>query len=603
MATMSSGSSVADRRDVLEQVGAVEQLLAGRLRRRPAVVRIGEQSLQQCRVRLVPGWRGCRRDRRPRPRRSPRCTAASIRAFAGPMSKASVGAPLPTTVMLAIPPRLSAPAISSDPPSSSSSSVLASGAPCPPAAMSRARTSATTGAPVASAIHAGWPSCRPPRARPSASTQWKIVWPWDTMRSTAPPPNSIDGRPCRLGERLADERVQPAHLLGRRRRRWQTAPRAARNVRRVRRAIAAPSGRSSIVSPTNRRSATATSMPSIDVPLIIPTTLIAASRAARTIAAVRRRGGRWPSPASTPVSSIDDRRLDVTARSVQRRRRGLRRSTRGGGDDSPGSIAQLDVGRPHVDHQVAERLAEADHRDRRDDVEHDLLRRAGLQPGRAGDDLRPGDELDRVVDVAAQLGVRIGRDADRQRADAACRGAPRRSCTASGPTRRCRRPRRRRRPRAPRDRRRRLRRRPRRLPGIARIGRRAAGHHADDAVGVERRQGTRRRRARPSGRRSRRRRRSAGRRGAAGRRWRRSPRRCASPFGDDGGDGQRLVLGHQRDEVGGAAQVEVGEVGPVLFGDEARQFRRGRSRVGPCPVSALASGSGRRRRADRRRGG
>ena len=31
---------------------------------------------------------------------------------------------------------------------------------------------------------------------------------------------AIDGRPCRLGERLADERVQPADLLGRRRRRW-----------------------------------------------------------------------------------------------------------------------------------------------------------------------------------------------------------------------------------------------------------------------------------------------------------------------------------------------------------------------------------------------
>ena len=216
-------------------------------------------------------------------------------------------------------------------------------------------------------------------------------------------------------------------------------------------------------------------MPSIDVPLIIPTTLIAFPGHATGACAVQRH--RWPQGGAHVAAGgaeavdgragvdtreqHDDRRFDVTARSFQRRRRGLRRSTRGGDDDSSGSIAQFDVGRPHVDHQVAERLAEADHRDGRDDVEHDLLGGAGLEPGRAGDDLRPADELDRMVDETAQLGVRIGRDADRQARRRWRRGAPPRWCTGCGRTRRCRRPRRRRRPRAPRDRRLPLRRRPR----------------------------------------------------------------------------------------------------------------------------------------------
>ena len=199
----------------------------------------------------------------------------------------------------------------------------------------------------------------------------------------------------------------------------------------------------------------------------------------------RRRGGRWPCRVDTreqhtiaaltspPAASSADAAASVEAPG-------------GGDDDSSGSIAQLDVGRPHVDHQVAERLAEADHRDGRDDVEHDLLGGAGLQPGRAGDDLRSADELDRMVDEAGSA-----RRPDWTR----CRPSARRRCvpwrtapmvygvrpdaamptTASSAQT----------PSAARSAA------PAAASSSARFagsfeGRRASGHHTDDAVGVER---------------------------------------------------------------------------------------------------------------------
>ena len=58
-------------------------------------------------------------------------------------------------------------------------------------------------------------------------------------------------------------------------------------------------------------------------------------------------------------------------------------------DDPPDARAQLVVRRDDVDHEVAVRLAQPDHRDGRDHVEDELLRRPGLEPGRACDDLGP----------------------------------------------------------------------------------------------------------------------------------------------------------------------------------------------------------------------
>ena len=50
-------------------------------------------------------------------------------------------------------------------------------------------------------------------------------------------------------------------------------------------------------------------------------------------------------------------------------------------------------------------LAEADHRDGRDGVEHELLRGAGLQPGRAGDHLRADDDGDLALRELAERGL------------------------------------------------------------------------------------------------------------------------------------------------------------------------------------------------------
>ena len=109
----------------------------------------------------------------------------SSSALAGPVSNAMACVPGGATVTLAIPPRFSATGTPGRPRSHSTSTALTSGAPCPPAATSRLRRSATTAQPVRSAIQAGWPSCSVPRTAPSA-TQWKTVWPCATTRSARP---------------------------------------------------------------------------------------------------------------------------------------------------------------------------------------------------------------------------------------------------------------------------------------------------------------------------------------------------------------------------------------------------------------------------------
>ena len=61
-----------------------------------------------------------------------------------------------------------------------------------------------------------------------------------------------------------------------------------------------------------------------------------------------------------------------------------------------GAPAQLLVGRAHVHHQAAIDLAEPHHHHRREQVQHDLLRRARLEPRRAGDRLGAGLDQDRM---------------------------------------------------------------------------------------------------------------------------------------------------------------------------------------------------------------
>ena len=85
-------------------------------------------------------------------------------------------------------------------------------------------------------------------------------------------------------------------------------------------------------------------------------------------------------------------------------------------DHAARACPQLRVAGDDVDHQVPERPAEPDHRDGRDRVQDELLRRPGLHPRRARDHLGPGDRDDLVVGQTAELGVAGAHDGDRQRA-------------------------------------------------------------------------------------------------------------------------------------------------------------------------------------------
>ena len=129
---------------------------------------------------------------RPRRARSPsrsngrsgsrRRVTASTTATPGPVSKAIAPAVTPrcaTHVTLAMPPRLSSSRPRSGSPNSMTSASGTRGAPCPPAATSRARKSLTTRTPTRSASTAGSPSWSV--ARPGSC---QTVWPWQATNAT-----------------------------------------------------------------------------------------------------------------------------------------------------------------------------------------------------------------------------------------------------------------------------------------------------------------------------------------------------------------------------------------------------------------------------------
>ena len=70
-----------------------------------------------------------------------------------------------------------------------------------------------------------------------------------------------------------------------------------------------------------------------------------------------------------------------------------------------GAVAELGVVGDEVDHVAVVDVAEAERRQRRDQVERDLLRRARAHPRRAGDDLGAGVEEDRRRRRAARSGL------------------------------------------------------------------------------------------------------------------------------------------------------------------------------------------------------
>ena len=77
-------------------------------------------------------------------------------------------------------------------------------------------------------------------------------------------------------------------------------------------------------------------------------------------------------------------------------------------------LHQLVVHGLHVDHQALVDPPEQDHHQRREQIERDALRGAGLHAGRSGDRLGAGVEPDRVVGFREQRRIAIVGDADGQ---------------------------------------------------------------------------------------------------------------------------------------------------------------------------------------------
>ena len=111
----------------------------------------------------------------------------------------------------------------------------------------------------------------------------------------------------------------------------------------------------------------------------------------------------------------DDRDLGVAAGAPERLVDAIVRLPGGEPDDPADATAELLVRRDDVDHQVAERLPDPDHRDGRDRVQDELLGGAGLEPRRPGDELAADDDRHVVVGEPRELGARHAYDRDGQR--------------------------------------------------------------------------------------------------------------------------------------------------------------------------------------------
>ena len=122
-----------------------------------------------------------------------------------------------TTVTLAMPPMFRQARVAPARRNSSQSTRGTSGAPSPPAAMSRGRKSATTGSPVRSAMIAGSASCSV-AARPSGlpARGWcRAVWPCEPTRWTGSPSRRASPITSRAASRelLAEPVVDAQELV------------------------------------------------------------------------------------------------------------------------------------------------------------------------------------------------------------------------------------------------------------------------------------------------------------------------------------------------------------------------------------------------------
>ena len=84
------------------------------------------------------------------------------------------------------------------------------------------------------------------------------------------------------------------------------------------------------------------------------------------------------------------------------------------GDHLLAPLGELGVAGLHLDHHAAVDAPEADHHQRRQQIERDALGRAGVHAGRAGDRLGAGRQQDRMIGVDEQRRAGVVGDADRQ---------------------------------------------------------------------------------------------------------------------------------------------------------------------------------------------
>src|SRR6516162_10758702 len=93
-----------------------------------------------------------------------------------------------------------------------------------------------------------------------------------------------------------------------------------------------------------------------------------------------------------------DRCFDVPPRAAQQFIGFVVFKTRHDRHDATGAVASFFGAGLHIDHQVAVRLAGADHRARRQHVEDDLRGRSGFEPRGSGNHLGPDGRRDRQID-------------------------------------------------------------------------------------------------------------------------------------------------------------------------------------------------------------
>src|SRR5690606_2285767 len=343
-------------------------------------------------------------------------TAASINAFPGPVSNARSAVASPrggSHVRFAIPPMFWSTRRRPGSEKRSRSTHGTSGAPSPPAAMSRDRKSLTTGIPVRSAIVAASPSWSVCPRRPPTGGSCQTVWPWEPIRSTSSGSTPTD----RHSSSAASASHSPSSACSRQI--TAALPSTIARWIRSRRSggygtVRNPSTRHARSDSPPSNATSAASIPSSEVPDMSPITRTAPRSPGPEVAddardhAVRRREALDRLGPIGPEPRHHDRRLDMTAAPLQPRRRFGTIDTEDLHQDPLATVLQLLAGDLKVDHQVPIDLAQLDHRRGADRVQHHLRRGPGLHPRRARADLAADERRDHDVVRTDQLLRRIG---------------------------------------------------------------------------------------------------------------------------------------------------------------------------------------------------